>query len=159
MTEDRHMARTGLKLLSLLTLFLALAAVARAQTATYRLHREASATTGLFQLKTAAPDAASLAIQSANLRNVAAGEYLVKAFDTPAGVPGAAGSIPAGSTVTFSLWMRKTTTGGTIFPRARLRLNSATGTILATATGATALTSTLAKYTFSATTTSAVTLT
>ena len=54
------MARTGFKLLSLLTLFLALAAGAHAQTATYRLHREASATTGLFQFKTAGPDAASL---------------------------------------------------------------------------------------------------
>src|SRR5215207_11673402 len=118
MTEDRHMARTGLKLLSLLTLFLALSAAARAQTATYRLHREASATSGLFQLKTAAPDAASLATQSANLRNVAAGDYLVKAFDTQAGVPGASGSIPAGSAVTFSLWMRKSTAGGPLFPRA-----------------------------------------
>ena len=153
------MARTGFKLLSLLTLFLALAAGARAQTATYRLHREASATTGLFQLKTAAPDAASLAIQSANLRNVAAGDYVVKEFDTPAGVPAVSGVIPAGSAITFSVWMRKSTTGGTIFPRAVLRLNTASGTLLATATGTTALTSTLTKYTFSATTASSVTLT
>jgi hypothetical protein len=115
------MARTGLKIFSLLTLFLALAAAARAQTATYRLHREASTTTGLFQLKTAAPDAASLALQSANLRNVAAGEYVIKEFDTQAGVPGATGSIPAGSTITFGVWMRKSTTGGTLFPRAKLR--------------------------------------
>src|SRR5215213_2455084 len=159
MTEDRHMARTGLKILASLTLFLALAAAARAQTVTYRLHREASTTTGLFQLKTAAPDAASLAIQSANLKSVAAGDYIVKAFDTQAGVPGSAGSIPAGSTVTFSVWMKKSTTGGTMFPRAVLRLNTAAGTLLATGTGTTALTSTLTKYTFSVNTASDISMT
>jgi len=66
--------RTSFKLLSLLTLSLALGSGARAQTATYHLHKEASSTTALFQLKTAAPDGTSLAIQSANLRNVAAGD-------------------------------------------------------------------------------------
>src|SRR5215470_15577090 len=122
---------------------------ANAQTATYRLHREASSTTNLFQLKPVTPDAAVLAIQSANLKNVAAGEYVIKQFDTQSGVPNAAGTIPAGSTITFELWLRKTSSSGTMFPRARLALNSAAGTILGTATGATALTSTLTKYTFS----------
>jgi YD repeat-containing protein len=137
----------------------ALAVCVQAQTATYRLHKEAATTTGLFQLKTANPDGTSLAIQSANLKGVAAGEYLVKAFDTQSGVPNASGTIPAGSTITFSVWMRKTTTGGTLFPRAKLRLNSATGLLVGTATGATALTSTLAKYTFTTTTTANVTMT
>src|SRR5215207_6095842 len=117
-TEGRHMARSGFKLISAFILLCALLHSAQAQTDTYRLHKEASTTSGLFQLKTAAPDGTSLAIQSANLRNVAAGEYLVKEFDTQAGVPGAAGSIPAGSTVTFSVWMRKSTAGGPLFPRA-----------------------------------------
>lgn len=153
------MTRIGCKVLFTLTLMSALAVCARAQTATYRLHKESSTTTGLFQLKTANPDGTSLAIQSANLKSVAAGEYLVKAFDTQSGVPNAAGTIPAGSTITFSVWMRKTTTGGTLFPRAKLRLNSATGLLVGTATGATALTSTLAKYTFTTTTTANVTMT
>ncbi len=152
------MLRMGWKLFFSLTLLLALALCVQAQNATYHLHKEASATTGLFQLKTAAPDGTSLAVQSANLKGLAAGEYLVKAFDTPAGVPGTAGNIPSGATISFSLWMRKTTTGGTIFPSAKLRLNNATGTLVATATGATALTSTLAKYTFNATTSTNISL-
>jgi YD repeat-containing protein len=110
-------------------------------------------------LKTANPDGTSLAIQSTNLKGVAAGEYLVKAFDTQSGAPNAAGTIPAGSTITFSVWMRKTTAGGTLFPRAKLRLNSATGLLVGTATGAAALTSTLAKYTFTTTTSANVTMT
>src|SRR4028118_2022509 len=128
--EDWYMLRTGWKLSSSLILLLALALCVQAQTATYHLHKEASTTTGLFQLKTAAPDGTSLAVQSANLKGVAAGEYLIKAFDTQSGVPNTSGTIPAGSTISFSLWLRKTTTGGTIYPRAKLSLNTATGVLL-----------------------------
>lgn len=138
---------------------LSFAVTTAAQTATYRLHREASTTANLFQLQPANPDAALLAIQTANLKNVAAGEYVIKQFDTQSGVPNAAGTIPAGSTITFALWMRKTASSGTIFPRAKLNLNSAAGTLLGTATGATALTTTLTKYTFSTTTSAAITMT
>jgi YD repeat-containing protein len=156
--EDQQMIRMGYKALFMLVLLSVLAVCVQAQTATYRLHKEASTTTGHFQLKTANPDGTSLAIQSANLKGVAAGEYLVKAFDTQSGVPNTSGTIPAGSTITFSLWLRKTTTGGTIYPRAKLRLNTATGTLLGTATGATALSSTLTKYTFTTTTGASVTM-
>ena len=64
----------------LLTLFvLSLgASSAKAQSATYHLHKDASTTTGLFQLKTAGPDATTLAIQTVNLKNLAAGEYIIK---------------------------------------------------------------------------------
>ena len=146
--------------LALLPLFiLALSSHVGAQTtATYHLHREASTTTGLFQLKTAGPDATTLAVQSANLKNVAAGEYIVKAFDTQSGVPNASGIIPAGSTITFSLYMRKTATSGTLYPRAKLYLNSASGTLLGNVTGATALTTTVTKYTLTATTSTAVSM-
>ena len=99
----------------------------RAQTATYHLHREASTTANLFQLKTNGPDAASFAIQSTNLKNKPVGEYLIKAFDTQNGVPGATGTITAGSTVTFTLWLRRTGSAGTMFPRLKLNLNSAGG--------------------------------
>src|SRR6266446_2267812 len=146
--------------LSLCLLFsFSFAVTAYAQTATYHLHREASSTANLFQLKTAGPDAASLAVQSANLKNQPAGEYLIKAFDTQSGVPNASGGIPAGSTITFTLWMNKTSASGVIFPRAKLRLNNATGTLFCTATGSTALTTTLTKYTFSATTSSSISMT
>ncbi len=131
---------------------LCLAVTAAAQSATYRLHREASTTTNLFQLQPANPDATALAIQTANLKNVAAGEYVIKQFDTQSGVPNVSGTIPAGSTITFELWLRKTSTSGTMFPRAKLNLNSAAGTSLGVATSTTALTNTLAKYTFSTTT-------
>jgi len=138
---------------------LSVAVTANAQTATYRLHKEASTTTNLFQLKPANPDGTALAIQSANLKSVAAGEYVIKQFDTQSGVPNAAGTIPAGSTITFELWLRKTTTGGTMFPRAKLNLNSAAGTSLGIATSTSALTNTLTKYTFATTTSANVVMT
>lgn len=50
---------------------------------------------------------------------MAAGEYFVEEFDTQGGVPGAPGTIPAGSTITFTPRVKKSTTGGTIFPRAK----------------------------------------
>lgn len=78
---------------------LGLSSPASAQTATYHLHKENSSTGGLFQLKVAGPDGSSLAITSADLRNQPVGEYLVKAFDTQAGVPGVAGTIPSGSSL------------------------------------------------------------
>jgi len=134
--------------LSLSLLFsLSFTVAGHAQTATYHLHREASTTANLFQLKTAGPDAASLAVQSANLKNVANGEYLIKEFDTQSGVPNASGVIAAGSTVTFSLWLKKTASQGTMYPRVKLNLNSASGASVCLLTGSTALTTTLTKYT------------
>jgi YD repeat-containing protein len=132
---------------------------AQAQTATYHLHKENSSTSGLFQLKTAGPDGSNLTLTSAELRNQANGEYLIKAFNTQANVPNAAGTIPSGSVVTFTLWMRKTANVGTMFPRAKLYLNSTAGTLLCTATGSTALTTTITQYTFTGTTSSAISMT
>ena len=64
------LVRAGLSFLFVICL----SVLVQAQTATYHLHKEASATSGLFQLKTAGPDGTSLAITSANLKNVVAGE-------------------------------------------------------------------------------------
>jgi YD repeat-containing protein len=136
-----------------------LASGVQAQTATYRLHKEASSTSGLFQVKTANPDGTSLAIQTADLKAAAIGEKQIKAFDTQSGVPNAPGNIPSGSTVSFSLWMKKTANFGTMYPRAKLRLNNSTGTSFCTATGTTALTTTLVKYTFTCTTGAVITMT
>jgi hypothetical protein len=134
-------------------------ALVQAQSTTYHLHREASTTTNLFQLKTANPDAASLAIQTVNLKNKATGEYLIKAFDTQSGVPNASGIIASGSTITFSVWMKATGTSGSMVPRVKLNLNSATGTSLCVVTGTTALTTTVTKYTLVGTVPANVTLT
>ena len=151
-------SRTVLLGFSAIILALALEGYVNGQTATYHLHKEASSTSGLDQLKTAGPDAATVALTSVNLKSLATGEYIVKAFDTQSGVPNASGVIPAASTVTFTLWMSKTANVGTMFPRAKLNLNSATGTSLCTSTGASALTTTLTKYTLTCTTASNITV-
>ncbi|HEY0319837.1 MAG TPA: IPT/TIG domain-containing protein [Pyrinomonadaceae bacterium] len=153
------MARLACLIVLHLTLVLALAGGARAQTNTFHLHKEASTTTNLFQLKTSGPDGTSVAAQSANLKNAATGEYLIKAFDTQSGVPNSPGLIPSGSIITLSLWMNKTGNSGTMYPRAKLYLNSASGTLIGTVMGTTALTTTLTKYTLTFTTTSNINMT
>src|SRR5258707_465873 len=123
------------------------------QTATYHLHKEASAITAADdKLLTAGPDATSLAITT-TLTSKAVGEYLIKEFETQTGDPNTTGVIPSGSTLTFNLFMRKTANTGTVFPRAKIRLNNATGTLLCTATGTTALSTTVTKQAISCTTT------
>jgi YD repeat-containing protein len=125
-----------------------------AQTATYHLHKEASTiNTSFDQLKTAGPDASSTVLTKA-LANQAAGDYLIKEFETQSGIPNAPGVIPGGSTMSFSLFMRKTASpsGVTVKPEAKLRLNSATGTSLCSVIGSTALTTTVKKITFTCTT-------
>jgi hypothetical protein len=99
-----------------------------------------------------------LTLQSAELKNQPVGEYIVKAFDTQAAVPNAAGVIPSGSNVSFTLWMKRSSTFGTMFPRAKLNLNSANGTSLCTATGTNALTTTAVEYSFSCQTAAPVTM-
>ncbi len=133
-----------------LLLALSFSIAANAQTVTYRLHQETSSGS-ILQLRTANPDASITAVQSSNLKNLATGEYLVKAFDSLSGVPNSPGVIVAGSSVSFTLWMKKTATAGTMFPRAKLKLNSDNGTSICVVTGATALTTTLTKYTLTGT--------
>lgn len=127
--------------------------------ANYHLHGETSSTTGLFQLKTINPDRASLAIQTVDLKGTSGGEFLVKEFDTQANVPNVAGVIPRGVTLSFTLYMKSTAAFGTLQPRARVRLNNASGVLLCEATGPTGITTTLAPYTLSCTTGSQVTVT
>ena len=124
-----------------------------AQTATYHLHKEASAITAADdKLLTAGPDGTSVALTTA-LTSKTAGEYLIKEFETQTGDPNTAGVIPSGSTLTFNVFMRKTANTGTVFPRAKIRLNNATGTLFCTATGTTALSTTVTKQAISCTTT------
>jgi hypothetical protein len=133
---------------------------ARAQTATYHLHKEASAiNTSFDQLKTSGPDAAITALTTV-LTNKAAGDYLIKEFETQTGVPNASGVIQSGSNFSFSLYMRKTAnvTGVTVKPEAKLKLNTATGTNLCSAIGSTALTTTVTLMNFSCSTTANISM-
>src|SRR5919205_3452572 len=116
----------------------------QAQTVTYRLHKEASQSN--LQLKPAPPDAAIFAIQSLNLKNAALGEYLIQQFDSQ-NLPNASGVIPAGSTFSVDVWMRKTVTAGTMFPRVKVNLNASNGPSLGVITGTTQLSTTITKYT------------
>ena len=154
-------------LLSIVLAFVISAASVQAQTATYYLHKENSSTTGQFQLKTALPDATALTIQSAELRNQPNGDYLIKAFDTQAGVPNSPGVIPAGLTVNFKLWMRKTANFGTMYARVKLLVNNASGAAIADCStepfgpqvgSNTSLTTTLTAHSFTCSTTADVTM-
>src|SRR3977135_3202760 len=130
-----------------------------AQTATYHLHKEASTITANDdKLLTAGPDATSLAITT-TLTSKAVGEYLIKEFETQTGVPNTAGVIPSGSTLTFNVFMRKTANVGTVFPRAKIGINNAAGTVLFIASGTTALSTTVGQKTISCTTTPNITST
>jgi hypothetical protein len=131
---------------------------ASAQTVTYHLHEELSTTGGLDQLAVAGPDAATASLLSVDLKGALAGEYLIQAFDSQLGDPGASGTIASGSTINFTLYMRKTASLGTMTPRAKLFLNSAVGTQFCTATGATALNTTVAKISLSCKTSATITI-
>ena len=102
-----------------LLVVLAITAAAHAQTATYHIHKEASTVNTSFdKLLTAGPDATSVVLTTV-LTSKAVGEYVIKEFETQASVPNSAGVIPSGSTLSFSLWMRKTANFGTVFPEQR----------------------------------------
>ena len=118
---------------------------------TYHLHKEASDISRLFRLRAASPDSATATVQSGNIGN-SSGEVAVKAFATDPGVPGAVGSVPSGTPITITVYMRKTTGNGVMYPRVRARLNGETGLLLCQATGTVALSSALARYVLSCTT-------
>src|SRR6185295_4790442 len=92
-------------------------------------------------------------------KNDPVGAYTIKDFDTAAGVPNLAGVIPAGSTASMVLWMRKTANVGVIYPRGKLTLNSPAGSALCEATGTTALTTTMTAMSISCNTAINVTTT
>ena len=118
---------------------------------TYHLHKETSDINRLLRLRAAMPDSATTSLQSGNIGN-STGEIAIKAFATDPGVPGASGAIPSGTPITFTLYMRKTTGNGVVYPRVRARLNSDTGALLCQATGTTPLTSAVMRYALSCTT-------
>jgi YD repeat-containing protein len=100
---------------------------ARAQTTTYYLHDEPSGDFCCRALKTIGPDGPVTVLQSGDLKGHGTGvETLTPPFQTLAGSPNLAGTIPALSTVTFKLWMRKTANWGVIYPQAELRVGAST---------------------------------
>lgn len=113
---------------------------------TYHLRLHNSSTSGLLTLETAVPDQSSFGLPSISLKSVPVGDYVIEEFDTQSPVSNKQGYIAAGTPLTFTLAMRSTASGGTMFPRARLHLNNAAGTNICTATGTTALTTTVTKY-------------
>lgn len=130
---------------------------ARAQTTTYHLHKEASVINSAKQLKTAGPDVTGAALQSGNLKGSTSNfEVILGQFETQTAVPAAGGFIPAGSVVTYNVWMKKSSADGVYHPTATLFLNFYTGSNPALCSagqgpGGTLpkLTTTLVKYTFS----------
>jgi len=150
------MPRGPATLVALLTLPIAGLALlpnpAEAETTTYHLHDEPSTTAGLGQLTTRGPDRPRVSVRSEDLKGQAAGSAVIRSFDTPAGVPGLGGFIPANSLVTVTLWMKTSTAFGTVLPQATVRLNTPATATLCTATGAAALTTTLQPVTLSCTT-------
>ncbi len=154
------MNRAIRNLVLMATGWLVLSGTAAAQTITYHLHVETNGS-GVALLKTAGPDAASTFVQSVDFKGITSVPYTstLKTFVAQTAV---AGTIPAGSTVTFTLWMKKTASWGTVYPTAYLFYQNADGftrTPLCTATGSTALTTTLTQFTFSCTISSSYQLT
>jgi hypothetical protein len=112
---------------------------------TYFLTSTASAVSGLMTLGTT--NGGTTSLNSADLNNQPTGEYLIQAFDTAVGVPGAASTWPAGLAATFTVWMKQTTgTTGNLFPDLKLYLNSLSGTPICSVMGTTALTTTNTQY-------------
>ena len=140
------------------------ARVVSAQT-TYYLHNESSFNFGLLQLKTAPPDTAVVVDLSRDLKGVGPTTDTLREFDTQPGVPGVGGVLPSSTTLTVSLWMRKTSSYGIVFPYAEFFTEPSSGgppftSFLCSAEGTAALTTTFPQqpYTFSCMTNSAVTM-
>jgi YD repeat-containing protein len=124
----------------------------RAQT-TYHLRNANSSTSGLLQLNTIAANGGVVAIQSGDLKNHGAEDAMLKSFDTQGG-PGS-GIIPASSTLTFTIWMKKTATNNSavVYPRVSAGLTWGTGVTLCGPTnGTTAISGSQFSYTVTCTT-------
>jgi YD repeat-containing protein len=119
-------------------------------TTTYHLDQGAGVS-GKFLLTTAAPNTASTSVQSADLKGSPAnGVALVGTFTTLTGI---AGTVPSGSTVTFSVWMNETAAVGGIFPYLVLQFQNAIFQVgeVCRQLGTNALTTTLTKFQFTCT--------
>lgn len=90
---------------------------ATAQTTTWHFHAEASELEPTYrQLTEAGPDAAATTIQSVNLRKLSARQNVQIATFQSQFDAATVGVLPAGSVVTFTLWMRATAAEGVQHP-------------------------------------------
>src|SRR5215208_5282172 len=159
------MTRRAFSAAALVLGMMAVSATASAQTTVYYLHNEASLINAAKQLKKTGPDVAQVALQTANLKGLS-GNYQVRIayFEAQTNAPLLAGTLPAGSLISFSLRMKNSrviTTTAHIYPYALLRLNTSTGPVLCGRgqgfQETPALTATLATYTFTCLTQSTIT--
>ncbi len=95
-----------------------------AQTTTYHLHNGDSGDSCCRSMTTSGPTPTGTALQTIDLKNATSGAS-PWAFQTPSAT-GLGGTIPSGSVVSFSIWMRKTAAWGVIRPQATLQLNGTT---------------------------------
>ena len=128
------MAQSGWKTLLPIAL-LVIAGSARAQITTYYLHRENSTVVSSnMQLKTVGPDAASLTLQSVELRNQPAGEYVIKAFETQANVPNIAARSPPPSFLFRMYLNNKTADAGVMQGLVKVYKNNTSGNLICNTT-------------------------
>jgi Concanavalin A-like lectin/glucanases superfamily len=128
-------------------------------TTTYYLHKETVAPwTTTPTLRVANPDMGSSSAQSANYRNVTA-PYLDGAWKIFRSVaPSTPGTIIPGSTVTFTAYLKKSSSFGTVYPYFKLWTYNnddvMTGSLIpvCSATGSVALDTSITKYVVSCTT-------
>src|SRR5215216_860093 len=152
------MAQSGGKAVLFLVLLLMVVGPAQAQIATYYLHRENSTVVSTnMQLKTAAPDASSLTLQTVNLKSLSSGEYVIKSFETQANVPNIDGVIPSNSSFIFKLYMNKTADSGAMVPFVKVYKNSTSGTPVCNGSGFFNLSPLRSLHTIQCSTSSAIT--
>jgi len=154
-TGHKRLIRARCEVFCLLFVLVAGLNSAFAQTLTYHLDNP-SGVAGQWLLSTNSPTGTVRTVSSQSLSGAAPGEYPIASFPGASGDPGRVGTIPSGSAVTFTLSMNESKNGGTIFPRAKLYLNSPSGTLLCVGTGTTAITSTATRFSFSCSTTAPI---
>ena len=114
----------------------AMAAPAHAQTQTsYYLRSEDSAIWPLRQLNISGAGSTTVALQTVDLKNQPPGSAVMQSFYTEANVPNLVGTIPSGTTISVTLWMKKTANFGVVYPQASVGLNWSNQVQLCQATG------------------------
>ena len=102
----------------------------------------------VHQLRQTGPDVAATNIPSGAL-NGPTGVKVITEFETQTGDPNGTTTLAAGSTVSFTVYLQKINTTGTMVPYAAVYKNSAiAGNLICSASGGTAVTTTMTSYTF-----------
>jgi hypothetical protein len=105
--------------LVLLTWSVAGVTSAAAQTSyVYHLHDEQTISYDGRDLRAEGPDRGSTALATAVTQTMVGTTTTMRIFQLPPGEPAVGPTMPAGSTVTFTLWMRITEARGVVFPAA-----------------------------------------